>query len=970
MIKGKIKICDTPLSAFNVESINGAPFYERYNDFVNAFVHNGINDVEFVFAQPQINNINKIIEWYVPKYEGEYPLKLSDLSGEEKANYQSLVSNTIAQLKDAQSKLSTKLDRDYFACALRYIDASNEDAIYCYNGRITFVLWGMGLRQGHDLADVIKDSITDHRVHLVKFNIQGQGELSGRIELHRRHNHVLESSEIPNVSAAPRHSFVKWEPNNPQGHKVTDNVVFTAICEHSGKYLITFTSTDGGEIQGNTAIELQDGTELFQTALPTPVPSVGYNFVRWEPSIDASTIVSGDQEYKAIFEPIAPPVTPPPIVNHRIHFDAGEDGVLPLDYQDSDIAHGSSISPEAIPLVTPKEGKRFIGWNRNTSEPINEDTTFVAQYEDIPAVLPWYKRFWLWLTGSGCLKWLLWLLLALLLLLLLSVILRSCTGAATLLPGCTSCSREHVGSLPIKTFPDGSKGDDNGFVKPITGSDGKLPSDVDRITPPMRDGDGNLPPIESNPGVPDVIANRLFLFLENENDNIDAFAQDFKKAYPGEQYQIIGFDRDVKLLVILIPEEERNQIRSTINSRIPNHQFFVFDEEIYELNGYVNENAVAPGWHLKAIHLNEGWAITKGSSDVKIAVVDDGIDATHDMFKGRVTEAYNVFTQNNNLSVGDGHGTHTAALAAGSADFYSKGAAGVAPQCQLMPVQVFDNKQCPMSALVAGIMYAIHHDADVINVSVGPSFKGLNVLPVSEQEKISQTQFRNVALLWNRVASIAARKKSIIVFAAGNDDIISSIPPENRNATSIVVTAVEKRLYPTDFTNYGPCSDISAPGSDIYSAFPVNSFRSCNGTSMAAPIVTGTVALMKSLKKDLSVEQARIALYNSGADVYGYIPPMVLVDKALLAVKNGDYTKQRERTSRSVPEADIPSIQSGGGIVIAPGTDVVVPAQPIQRTPVTEVTPIPIDESDYDEIRRLIREYEQKIEELKKKLPK
>ena len=214
----------------------------------------------------------------------------------------------------------------------------------------------------------------------------------------------------------------------------------------------------------------------------------------------------------------------------------------------------------------------------------------------------------------------------------------------------------------------------------------------------------------------------------------------------------------------------------------------------------------------------------------------------------------------------------------------------------------------------------------------------------------------------------AARKNSIIVFAAGNDDIISSIPPENRNATSIVVTAVEKRLYPTDFTNYGPCSDISAPGTNIYSAFPVNSFRSCNGTSMAAPIVTGTVALMKSLKKDLTVEQARIALYNSGADVYGYIPPMVLVDKALLAVKNGDYTKQRERTARSVPEADIPSIHSGG-IVIAPGTEVVAPSQPVQRTPVDAITPTPTDETNYDEIRRLIREYEKKIEELKKKLP-
>lgn len=54
---------------------------------------------------------------------------------------------------------------------------------------------------------------------------------------------------------------------------------------------------------------------------------------------------------------------------------------------------------------------------------------------------------------------------------------------------------------------------------------------------------------------------------------------------------------------------------------------------------------------------------------------------------------------------------------------------------------------------------------------------------------------------------------------------------------------------------------------------------------MAAPIVTGTIALMKSLKKDITVAQARNVLYKTGADVYGYIPPMVLVDKALMAVK-------------------------------------------------------------------------------------
>ena len=112
--------------------------------------------------------------------------------------------------------------------------------------------------------------------------------------------------------------------------------------------------------------------------------------------------------------------------------------------------------------------------------------------------------------------------------------------------------------------------------------------------------------------------------------------------------------------------------------------------------------------------------------------------------------------------------------------------------------------------------------------------------------------------------------------------------------------------------------------------------------------------------------------------VYGYIPPMVLGDKALLAVQKGDYTKQKERTSRSVPEEDIPTIHSGGGIVVVPpaadvvepGTVVEVPANPERSTPVVVKEPIPANNGDYDEIRRLIREYEKKIDALKKRLPR
>ena len=385
------------------------------------------------------------------------------------------------------------------------------------------------------------------------------------------------------------------------------------------------------------------------------------------------------------------------------------------------------------------------------------------------------------------------------------------------------------------------------------------------IVAPVTGEDGEEIPIIRQPGVPNTIANRLFLFMEDENDNIEALAQDFKKAYPDDKYSIIGYDKEVKLLVVQIPEKERDQIRQTINSKISNHKFLVFDEEIYELNGHVSTASENVGWHLEAIHLKQGWNITKGSANVKVAVIDDGIEAGHPMFKGRITDAYNVFTQNNSLSLGQGHGTHTAGLVAGSADYYSKGAAGVAPKCKLMPVQVFDNSQCPLSALIAGTMYAIHHDADVVNLSIGPSFKGLNQLPVDQQNEIAKRQFKNVEKLWARVCALAAKKNCILVFAAGNDDILSSIPPENRNVSSIVVAAVDKNLCPTDFTNYGPCSDISAPGKGIYSSYPHGDFKSFDGTSMAAPIVSGTIALMKSIKKNLTVEQARNVLYLNSA---------------------------------------------------------------------------------------------------------
>lgn len=702
-------------------------------------------------------------------------------------------------------------------------------------------------------------------------------------------------------------------------------------------------------------ISRPDGATLTTDDIPTVTPDEGWTFTGWSPNPVGLT-VHGDLNFLATYTELSQPVIvdPEPVEKPErfftCHFLAGKNGSTEGAEQIVK-PEGSQIGSEEIPRVTPRPGYTFTGWDTDpTNFFVQNDTTFHATYKRIP----WYRRFWLWLTGlfagKGCLRALLWLLALLLIGALLSFLLRACVGCG---PGAVN----GVAPVGTHTRDDGRVVDDNGYARPVTGDDGRLPEADGIVAPALGDGGEDIPIVEQ-PGMPSIIANRLFLFMEEENGSIDALAQAFKKAYPGDEYAIIGYDREVKLLVIQIPENERDEIRQTINQKIPSQKFIVFDEEIYEINGTQSTSAEDAGWHLKAIRLQQAWKTTKGSPNVKIAIVDDGIEASHPMFKGRITDAYNVFTQNNRLSLGQGHGTHTAALAAGSDAYYAKGAAGVAPGCMIMPVQVFDNNQCPLSALVAGVMYAVHHDADVVNMSVGPSFKGLNQLPVEEQERIARQQFKNVEKLWNRVCTLAARKRCILVFAAGNDDILSSVPPENRNAAAIVVTAVDKRLYPTVFTNYGEGSDISAPGKGIYSAYPHGTFTSFDGTSMAAPIVAGTIALMKSLKKDLTTEQARNVLYRTAADVYGYIPPMVQTDKALQGVKSGDFSTPRERALRPVPDAD--ELESSA----RQETPVVV------RVPVTS-TPAPVsDGTDYDAIRKLISVYEKKIEELKRQLPK
>ncbi len=917
---GKKKLCYTEVTDFtDFEGIGQDPLYKRYESVYSVIGKQIPEDFRDFLAQPVYSGIDDQISWYCSEWHEE-PEKFADLSQTDKDYYLSIKEKTLKVYQDTLATLKGE-DLMILKSALTHID---NDFLFCYDGKVTVVAWGMVPdTTQHIVHGTIIHGFDFHKKKSIRFDEGVYGTFPTKIDgkMTRAEGTVLTERDIPVIRAKEGYIFKGWKPD-PVGFKVTSNAVFTATYEkvdipeppvEPEKVTVRFRTDDRGILSGDETAVLEKGSYLTAALIPVISAANGYRFNGWDHSTNDP--INSDTTFTALYD------------NDDVHcfFNAGEYGTISGNSRLT-LPFGTTVPMSCIPLVTPKKGYKFTGWNVSPESSIlNGNTTFTAQYEK-EEYIPWWKRFWLILTGKGCLKWLLWLLMALLLLFLLSGLLRLCNPAGG--RDSDGIRGGFIAGDDNTEIVGGGGREDNGTEHNIIGDDGRLP-DGGAVAPIVGD-DGDIPPVTQNPGAPDVVSNRLNIYFEDENIDFNQFAADFKLLYPGDDYEIIGFDPEVEFIQIKVPESERNAIRERLNSQMPNYRFFIVDESIFTLHGNRSSDTADAGWHLAAINLKEGWKITKGSNDVTVAIVDDGCDVGHPILKGRISESYNVFTQNSIVSKGEGHGTHVAGLAVGSDKYFDKGVSGVAPKCKFMPVQVFDNGFCTFSSLTSGIMYAIHHGADVVNVSVGPDFQGLNVLPVEQQQLLAETQFKNEEKVWRKIINVANKNNTILVLAVGNDDILATIPPECRTNGTLNVSAVNKEFKVTNFSNYGSGSNVSAPGQSIASSFPDNQFAVFDGTSMAAPIVAGTVALMKSVNKNISIAEVLPILQQSGRSISGNIPPMIQVDRAL-------------------------QIQCEGNVASTPDN--------------TEVEETNAQSTDYDAIRRLIEEYKQKINDLERMLP-
>lgn len=430
----------------------------------------------------------------------------------------------------------------------------------------------------------------------------------------------------------------------------------------------------------------------------------------------------------------------------------------------------------------------------------------------------------------------------------------------------------------------------------------------------------------SEDGMTQIATDRLNIFLEQRNEHtMLEWAKSFKKIYDSEDCEVVYYDKELDFLQIRIPDSEREAMKKNLPEQLSNFSFEVFEETLRESKVEITDPMVDHphhSWYFNPIGAKDAWGITLGNQNVIVAIVDNGFDAQHPELTGKIYNSYNVLTQNGYVRpivTDDGvceHGTHVAATAAGNCN-NGCGLLGIAPHCSLMLVQVGnDDAEGLMSstAVREGILYAINQGADVVNVSIGSTVSD-EVKNMSEGEQLNYitSSCRQEELLWNKVYAKAKRKNCTIVFAAGNSNVVAGVDPMKRSRDIIKVSALNRETKKASFSNYGvypklnrEYSTLSAPGVYIYSAAPNNQYAILQGTSMAAPIVTGAVALLKSVDKNLTNEQIVSVLKKTGKNVDTNIGPMINIGKALHTLKGDtvvenkcDAIKQKVETLRA-----------------------------------------------------------------------
>lgn len=252
----------------------------------------------------------------------------------------------------------------------------------------------------------------------------------------------------------------------------------------------------------------------------------------------------------------------------------------------------------------------------------------------------------------------------------------------------------------------------------------------------------------------------------------------------------------------------------------------------YKINDKLRGKDIKSPYGVDMIKAKSIWPEAKKGEGIKIAVIDSGCDINHDSIKDNIIGVRNFTDEdrkNQNIVIDRvGHGTHVIGTIAAKGQ--NNTVVGVAPNVGIYVLKAIDRTGSgKLSWVVNAINYAVKLKVDIISMSLGMS---------QSNDKLE------------RAIKEAINKDILVVCAAGNDGDGNSESFEYSYPAAypdvISVGAVDKNGVPASFSNSNLAIDLLAPGVNILSTFPNNQFAILSGTSMAAPHVSGSLALLKN----------------------------------------------------------------------------------------------------------------------------
>jgi thermitase len=227
--------------------------------------------------------------------------------------------------------------------------------------------------------------------------------------------------------------------------------------------------------------------------------------------------------------------------------------------------------------------------------------------------------------------------------------------------------------------------------------------------------------------------------------------------------------------------------------------------------------------------VSANWMAAQTAKAPVVAVIDTGVDYTHPDLAGKVLPGYDFVNEDSDPMDDHGHGTHVAGVIAANAN-NGLGIAGISWTSKILPVKVCSSGgSCSDFDIVEGIKYAANQSAvKVLNMSLGGAYSA------TMDEAVDYAVNAMGKLLVASAGNAATSTPSYPAGFAGYNRYFSKV---------LAVAAHGSDHCKADFSNWGAWVSISAPGVDIVSTYPGNSYVSMNGTSMASPHVAGAAAV-------------------------------------------------------------------------------------------------------------------------------